>query len=125
MTKNEKMEIYRKELNDISVFMPLYAPNVIKKIYEQFGYEVSNCLLNEICKTAHHYEDTNKALLQIRALFRLVNLRYPLDLSVYEDTKSGRALLVTMFLENYSRLMHEKEKEPATIENKDLTPLKK
>lgn len=131
MSKNEPMkskeiqaEAYRKEVADVSTFVPCYIPQMCERIYELFGYETLDTLLSSLCLTAQFYEDAEKCLKQIRACFRMANMRYPLDLSVYEDTATGRVLIITHVMANVSKFLVNKESEPLFKEDLEPTPLK-
>ena len=131
MSKNKEVkleekqaEIYKKEVSDISSFVDCYVPRMCKRVYELFGYETLDNILSAMCLTAQYYEDTEKCLQQIRACFRMANMRYPLDLSVYEDTASGRVLIITHSMSSISKFLYDKEKEPMLKEDLEPTPLK-
>lgn len=123
-SKAKQVEEYKKELADISTFVPCYIPKMCERIYELFGYETLDNILSAVCLTAQLYEDAEKCLKQIRACFRMANMRYPLDLSVYEDTASGRVLIITHSMASITKFLCDKEKNPLIIEDLEVTPLK-
>lgn len=123
ISKLHQSKEYKKEVADISTFTNCYVPNVCNNIYNMFGYEVLDMILSDICLTAQFYNDADKCLKQIRACFRMANMRYPLDLSVYEDTKTGRVLIIQYFVEKVSNFTYEKSKETAIKEDLEVTPL--
>lgn len=131
MTKNNNVDLkerraeeYKKELADISTFVPCYIPQMCEGIYELFGYETLDNILSAMCLTAQFYEDAEKCLKQIRACFRMANMRYPLDLSVYEDTTSGRVLIITHTMDSIAKFLCDNGKKPLIKEDLEITPLK-
>lgn len=122
--KEKQVELYKKEVADVSTFAACYIPDMCQGIYQLFGYETLDTLLSSLCLTAQYHEDTEKCLKQIRACFRMANMRYPLDLSVYEDTTTGRVLIITHFMANVSKFLYGKDKEPMLKEDLEPTPLK-
>ncbi len=120
----KKSEEQIKEIQDITTFADCYIPTICEKIYNLYGFYVFSALLSNLVLTAEHYQNVEKCLYQVRGYFRMVNSHYPLDLSVYEDTKSGRVLIVTNCLRIMSEFRYQKSKEPENKEDVELTPLK-
>lgn len=122
--KERQAEEYKKEVADISTFVPCYIPTMCERIYELFGYETLDNILSAMCLTAQFYKDAEKCLQQLRGCFRMANMRYPLDLSVYEDTTSGRVLIITHSMASITKFLCDNEKKPLIKEDLELTPLK-
>lgn len=115
MDKNNKQlaEKIRSETLDIEVFMQSYGPNICKRLYKMYEFEGLEAFLNAIC-LSHEEGRLDDALEKIKGCFRAANSRYPLDLRVYEDTKTGKHSIVNFFVAAMCNQLNKVEKMSMT-----------
>lgn len=114
--KNVNADELRRDLRDIDVFSKIYIPQISKGLYALYGFNVVESVLDSVCESLEK-ADIDLALKKIRGCFRAINRRYPLDLRVYENTRSGCESIVQHFCCIVSSFLSSVENTPVIPED--------